>query len=494
MATSGTEKWFLSLGDAVLGPLSWAEVEERVRTARAEDSACVRADGAQAWKPYRAVKPSAPGPGGASPAELPPVDEESLRFCEAAVRIGVLTPDTANQVLERRRLERASGQTKSIYLFLEEHGLLTVDHITAVLTAQKNEPAGAMVRAPGQIVITTPAVATTVSAPSTAGPWQTVKAKPLNFGMLFPFREWRQDSPWANPWVRWFAFYAIYPIALGEIVGNVGTLGDVVWALGAYFAVLSAFILYLWLEPGNVPWGRVVMVAGCTAVFGGVLVIFGQQNIPVVRELYAVQNLPDLGTRILGCILGTGIMEETVKALPIFWLFLIKKNVASLRQIAFLGAVSGLAFGVLEAVQYSYRYAEAHAEALLGSFVRSGGQQVDLSTYGQFVVAEGTRLVSLPLLHGLFTAITAVFVAFAASVATKKASLVITGLLLTATLHGLYDAALYDQSRSPWLAIAVALATLLLFVLYSHTGEKILQSVMAEQAATGGGGGAPAAS
>jgi RsiW-degrading membrane proteinase PrsW (M82 family) len=494
MATIGTEKWFLSLGDAVLGPLSWTEVDERVRTAKAEDSACVRADGAQAWKPYRAVKVDAPAPGGAAAAELPPVDEESLRFCETAVRIGVLTPDTANQVLERRRLERASGQTKSIYAFLEEHGLLTVDHITAVLTAQKNEPAGPIVRAPGQIVITTPAVATTVSAPSTVGPWQTVKAKPLNFGMLFPFREWRQDSPWANPWVRWFAFYAIYPIALGEIVGNVGTLGDVVWALGAYFAVLSAFILYLWLEPGNVPWGRVVMVAGCTAVFGGVLVIFGQQNIPVVRELYAVQNLPDLGTRILGCILGTGIMEETVKALPIFWLFLFKKNVASLRQIAFLGAVSGLAFGVLEAVQYSYRYAEAHAEALLGSFVRSGGQQVDLSTYGQFVVAEGTRLVSLPLLHGLFTAITAVFVAFAASVATKKASLVITGLLLTATLHGLYDAALYDQSRSPWLAIAVALVTLLLFVLYSHTGEKILQSVMAEQAATGGAGGAPAAS
>lgn len=119
---------------------------------------------------------------------------------------------------------------------------------------------------------------------------------------------------------------------------------------------------------------------------------------------------------------------------------------------------------------------------------------MDLSTYGQFVVAEGTRLVSLPLLHGLFTAITAVFVAFAASVATKKASLVITGLLLTATLHGLYDAALYDQSRSPWLAIAVALATLLLFVLYSHTGEKILQSVMAEQAGAGGAGGAPTAS
>jgi hypothetical protein len=325
MATIGTEKWFLSLGDAVLGPLSWTEVEEQVRAAKAEDSACVRADGAQAWKAYRAVKPAGPAPGGESPGGPLPVDEESVRFCETAVRIGVLTAETAHQVLEQRRLDRTIGYTKSIYAYLEEHGLLTVDQITAVLTAQKNEPAAPTVRAPGQIVITTPAVATTTSAPASLGPWETVKAKPLNFGMLFPFREWRQDSPWANPWVRWFAFYAIYPIALGEIVGNVGTLGDVVWALGAYFAVLSAFILYLWLQPGTVPWGRVVMVAGCTALFGGVLVIFGQQNIPIVRELYAVQNLPDLGTRILGCILGTGIMEETVKALPIFWLLLFKK-------------------------------------------------------------------------------------------------------------------------------------------------------------------------
>src|SRR5262249_44449638 len=157
-------------------------------------------------------------------------------------------------------------------------------------------------------------------------------------GTLFPAREWLADRPWTLRWVRWFAFYALFPIVLGEIFSNKATLGDTVWGLGFYFAVISGFVLYLFLHPDNVPAGGVVSVALSPAALGASVVLAGQK-LPVMRQLYAISESPNFFTRWLGYCLGVGVLEEATKAVPIFWLFIHRKTAASLRQIAFLGAV-----------------------------------------------------------------------------------------------------------------------------------------------------------
>jgi RsiW-degrading membrane proteinase PrsW (M82 family) len=467
MANVNVERWFLSLEDGVHGPLTWPEVEERVRTAHAEDSACVRPDGSEAWKPYKSITPLATAaeppkqpPLPVQPPGAAPLDEDSVRFCQTAVRIGLMTPETAHQVLEQRRVDRAIGYGKSIFAYLEEHGTLTVDQIAAVLAAQKTE-------AP---------VKPAADALQTSAPPRPVK--PLKLATLFPFRAWLADRPWANAWVCWFAFFALFPILLGQLLTVTTTLGDVIWALGAYFAVISGFILYFWLRPPRIPWGQVLGVGLFTATVGGFLVL-GFQNLPIVHQFYEVQQNPDFGSRIIGCILGTGVLEEGAKGLPIFWLFIRKKQPAQFRVVAFLAAVSGLAFGVMEAVRYSYEYAGHHAEMLVNIWQQYG--QIPQVLYAMFVVQESTRLIALPLLHALFAAIAGTFIAFGATVPSKKWPLILSGWGVAATLHGLYDAALYQKDPSPWLAMAVALLALLLFVSYSHTGEKILETLQAEQ-------------
>ncbi len=453
MSNEETE-WFLCLGDAVAGPLAWEELQARVRAAHAEELACVRAPDTEAWKTYKAV---AEDQGAPCPSAGAPADQEALRFCETAVRVGLIPQETATRALTERASAQPGSRSLSIYAYMQKHDILTVDQIATVVAAQmgeaQEEPAGDPRRASGSAAMP---------------PRAALLPK---FSTLFPFRIWIAERPLSLRAVRGLALYVLWPILIAQLLTANTTLGDVIWGLGIYFGAISGYILYLWLRPHQAGAARIAGVAAFTALVGGSLVFAGQ-SLPVFRQLYAVQSAPHFLTRAAGCVFGTGILEEGVKALPLYWLFIRKRNPARLEDCAFLGAVSGLALGVAEAVLYSYAYAQQHATDFVNVWERY--REIPQVLYAVYMVEQMARLISLPLLHALWTALLGIFIGLGARLQRKRAVLVLLGLGFAALLHGLYNATLYENDPYPKLAIGVALLTLFFFVVYSRSGDWIL--------------------
>src|SRR5579871_6969726 len=79
-----------------------------------------------------------------------------------------------------------------------------------------------------------------------------------------------------------------------------------------------------------------------------------------------------------------------------------------------------------------------------------------------------TRLITLPLLHAIWSGIFAYFVALASVNRNVAKGLLLAGLLITATLHGLYDT-LSDSL----LGVAVAIGCILIFIGYYRSGQTL---------------------
>lgn len=456
------ENWYLSVGEEISGPHHWTEILVRVQNAGVEEIACVRAESSQAWKPFKAALAQV----GTAAATTEP---DPVAFCQTAIRLGILSPEIAHQVLEQRRAEAAAGTQKQLLLYFRENNLMTAEQIATVMRAVQGGPGANLIFEAGSVNRLAP-----LPDPLQRKP----QGRPLKFSLLFPFKEWVAESPWSSAWVRWFAFYVLFPLLLSQFLSNTTSLGDVTWALGAYFAVLSSMILYFWLRPQVIPFGRLAGIAAFTGTAGVILVLFGQK-LPIIAQLYGIADAPNFLMRLFGSVLGIGVVEEGAKLLPIYWIYVHKKKPGDFRQIMFLGAISGLAFGVTEAVQYSYVYARAHSAGLLQSLTTTG--DIPQSLYAGYVVAQATRILALPLLHGLFTALSAVFIAFAVRVPQRKVGLILRGWFAAAVLHGVYDASQYQPDPLPWIALASGLAALLIFVLYSHTGEAIAERIASDQ-------------
>jgi len=157
---------------------------------------------------------------------------------------------------------------------------------------------------------------------------------------------------------------------------------------------------------------------------------------------------------LLGFVIGVGVLEECAKVLPVWWIYVHKKNVDNLSTIVFLGCVSGFAFGVAEAVNYSISYA-------LG--LSAGGMG-----FGGYLIAQLTRLITLPLLHAVWSGIFAYFVALASVNRHVGNGLLLAGLVITASLHGLYD-----TFSGSLIGVAIAVVSILVFIAYYRSGENL---------------------
>jgi protease PrsW len=123
--------------------------------------------------------------------------------------------------------------------------------------------------------------------------------------------------------------------------------------------------------------------------------------------------------------------------------------------------MSGLAFGVSEAVTYSLGYAN---QAVNGIY----NQGADVE--GNFIISEFLRLISLPFLHAMFSAVAGYFVGLAIVSPSRRAALALTGLGIAAVVHGLYDT---TSGWSSWISLAVAAVAVLLFVGYLSNAESL---------------------
>lgn len=280
---------------------------------------------------------------------------------------------------------------------------------------------------------------------------------PLRVETILPLAVWLKDKPWNQFWVRWFLAYALLPLALVQFINDqTNNIAFGSWFFGLYFAVLWLMVLYVTMSPGRPDARLLGQVALFTGGFGVIIVVILQRTLPFSLLYAGTQIQGELGflPRLLGFILGVGIVEEGTKALPLY-LFCYRRNYdASPLMYSFIGAVSGLAFGVAEAVNYSYLYANGLMHGRFG--------------LGAYIIAQFLRLISLPLLHACWCAVVGYFIGLAHLHRGPARSLMGFGIGIAATLHGLYD-----TLSGTWLGLGVAALSLIVFVSYVRTSSLI---------------------
>jgi RsiW-degrading membrane proteinase PrsW (M82 family) len=234
-------------------------------------------------------------------------------------------------------------------------------------------------------------------------------------------------------------------------------LENAAWALGLYFACLWCLLLNYSIRPGPISAGRFLFCGLFTSLVG-IALLLAAQNLPGIRTLYAATKARSLPEQVVGYVLGVGILEEATKLLPLYWLFVHRKEPTTPREAAFLGCVSGLSFGVTEAVMYSLRYALGLRSGALG--------------FGDYLVVQVLRLISLPLLHALWAGVTGYFVGLAAAVPSRSRALIVIGLGITALIHGLYDV-----NSDSWIGVLIGVISLLVFVAYARSAEYVVANL-----------------
>lgn len=276
--------------------------------------------------------------------------------------------------------------------------------------------------------------------------------KMLGFSTLFPIADVMKDKPWNLLWVRWFMLLALFPLFMVyEVSGSSLPFGEIAFAFGIYFAMIWGIVVFYIVKPDRSVRKDVVQVGAFTA-FIGIIIVLVIQQLPIIDRLYEATAANIFYVKLLGFVLGVGIVEETTKALPLIWIYLYGGKQDSVRTITFLGCVSGFGFGVSEAVSYSIRYALNLSNGGMG--------------FGDYLEAQIMRLITLPLLHAMFTGVSAYFIALGVQNRKLQKGLFIVGLGLAAILHGLYDA--FSSSLAGFF---VALATILIFISYIRDEE-----------------------
>lgn len=289
----------------------------------------------------------------------------------------------------------------------------------------------------------------------------------LGLDTLVPLSAWRRDRPWTIASVQWFLFFTLFPLFLVGWTAVTGSaFGDVTYLFAIYFAMTWGLVIWLFVRPEKIGLMDIVRVSLFTA-FMGVFLVGLLARVPGVAQLVVASRGAGVVQRVLGLIFGVGLLEELVKALPILWIFLRNREPGTVREITYLGCVSGFAFGVSEAVAYSVFYAQ---NVLRGDM-----------PLGVYVVVQLARLITLPLLHAVWAGIAAQFIALGVEAPALRRGLVLAGIAIAALLHGVYD-----LLASTILGFAFAMLTVLVFIAYVRSVEAMRAAV---RAAAGGSSG-----
>jgi RsiW-degrading membrane proteinase PrsW (M82 family) len=218
-----------------------------------------------------------------------------------------------------------------------------------------------------------------------------------------------------------------------------------------------AVVLYFMLRP-KLAIAPLIKVSLFTITVGIGLVLM-LQRLPFISSLYSATASASILGGLFGFVFGVGILEEATKALPIWWLYHHKRNADSLSTIVFLGCVSGFAFGIAEGTGYSISYALGLASGSFG--------------FGDYLILQFVRLITLPLLHAVWAGVFAYFIALGSVNRHVEKGLLLAGLATTALLHGLYD-----TFSGSLIGVGVAVLSIVIFVAYYRSGE-VLQSKIA---------------
>ncbi len=257
-----------------------------------------------------------------------------------------------------------------------------------------------------------------------------------DLAVLFPFRAWLRH-PALRAWTTWLfvALVAVPPAALA-LFPDVSELLGLSIVLAAYFAFVWFLVLRVVVGPKKASGTLLGQVAVAEVVL-------------VLVYLFGIQP-PDVENHgnLLTNLVLIGLPEELIKALPAVAVALIYRRLAlAPRDMLFLAATSGLVFGAIEAVDYT--------------FVLN-----DYSGVGMLLV---WRFATDPISHALWAGVAGYFLGLATHYRTPGPWLALAGIGLgvPVALHALNDWAPVTGTVF-WVVVQVVSA--LLFLAYARIG------------------------
>ncbi|MBD3883390.1 PrsW family intramembrane metalloprotease [Phormidium tenue FACHB-886] len=287
--------------------------------------------------------------------------------------------------------------------------------------------------------------------------------KTFKFSSVIPYKEAIRPDLYNSGVVRLLLFFSLFPWAVRFFAANVG-LEQTAWILGIYYALIWGIVLRYLIKPRQFSWSNTLKCVGFTA-FVGIPLLLLVQKVPLFDLLYAASDQRNWSLKLIGFVLGVGVLEEVCKALPVYLLLLRPGKLSDPLTAAFYGSMSGLGFAIAEGASYSVLYAFNLVEGELD--------------FGGYVLLNTLRFISTPLFHAIWAGITGYFIGLAAINPSRQTPILIIGVAIAATLHGLYNTFAGDFLGLPVLAFSI-----LLFVAYLRRSKQMVEEmVQAEQMA-----------
>ena len=231
---------------------------------------------------------------------------------------------------------------------------------------------------------------------------------------VFAWKEIRKDSR-----LLWLALLGLVPAFLIRFFSTVPFI--TFYVISLYFSTIWGLFFFYFFKTPQIKTKTTVALFFILQFF--VFVIWDVLGLPKwfgINVLYGFTESSNILLRIIGFILGVGVLEETVKALPLLLILHRAKEPYIPQSMVFYGLMSGIAFGVFEGVQYQMTV----------------NTQLDYSNAFFMNVA---RLTSLPFLHAVWAGMAGYFLSFAALYPRYRLSLYFLAIAVPAIIHGLYD-------------------------------------------------------
>jgi RsiW-degrading membrane proteinase PrsW (M82 family) len=259
---------------------------------------------------------------------------------------------------------------------------------------------------------------------------------------LLPLKAWWEGREWQRGTPLLFLAFGLAPWVILHAIGVNDSVTKAAWSFSDYFAVLWGVVMYMLIKPGRLRLVLMTKVAAVSAIIGIPLAIALEEHLAS-------------GSSLSVYIFGVGLPEEFAKALAVYVIMIsfAKGRSYNVRTFMFMGAVSGLAFGAVEAVKYTPHY-------------------VDQLTQGQATGLLSTELIwrwlTDGLFHGCTAAVVGYFIGLSAHYPRWRVQLIGFALAVMAVVHGINDR--YSEG---WTQVLVAGLLLFIFIGYALTADTI---------------------
>jgi RsiW-degrading membrane proteinase PrsW (M82 family) len=233
-------------------------------------------------------------------------------------------------------------------------------------------------------------------------------------GKVFSWMEIKKDSR-----LLWLALLGLAPAFLISFFSVIPLI--TFYVISLYFSIIwGLFFFYFFKTPQIKTQTTIGLFFILQAVVFIIWDILRLPAWPVINVIYGFTESSNIILRLVGFIFGVGLLEETVKAIPLLFLLWRAKEPYIPQSMVFYGLMSGIAFGVFEGVQYQMTV----------------NTQLD---YADAFFMNVARLTSLPFLHAVWTGMVGYFLSFACLYPRYRLSLYFLAIAVPAVIHGVYD-------------------------------------------------------